>query len=60
VLRPEQRFEYFVMKALWIIMWMLVKSRGDTDDERRVNQWRHDYMNAGGGTVETALPKSES
>jgi len=50
------RFETFAMRALWLIMWMLIRNR---DDEARVNQWRHDYMNAGGGTVETPLPKTE-
>lgn len=55
---PEARFETFVMRALWIIMWMLLKSRGDRDDEMRVNQWKRDYYNAGGATVEMPVPKN--
>lgn len=53
------RFETYVMRALWIIMWLIYKRGGDATDEARMNQWRHDYMNAGGGTVETvAKPQS--
>lgn len=54
-MEPMQRFEIFVMRALWIIMWMMLRRWGDSDDEKRVLQWRHDYYNAGGGTVDPGV-----
>ena len=51
----EQRFETFVMRGVWIIMWMLQKRYGDADSEARITQWRHDYYRAGGGTVDVQV-----
>lgn len=50
------RFEKFVMKAIWLIMWILIKSqdRLDSDDVRRMIKWRDDYLAAGG--EELGLP----
>lgn len=43
------------MRALWHIMSMLAKS---DDDKRRLKDWKTDYANAGGGTVDPAIKPS--
>jgi hypothetical protein len=34
-------------------MWLVYKRGGDKTDEQRIENWRHDYYNAGGSTIET-------
>jgi hypothetical protein len=51
------RIEWFLFRALWIIMWMILRGKADRDDEARILKWRHAYYDAGGALIEE--PKDE-